>query len=279
MAASNKKRMMRVIRNRSPENVYTCIIQGIKGGTGKTSVAINIAFRLKSKGLRVGLIDMDVDSANVPAMLDLRGREMGLSNKRNFEPVKAQGLKIFSTSLIFKEDDLAFTMNGAASQGIVQSALRNTLWEDVDVFVIDLPAGSSDILKTVIKYSVNIMGNIIVTLPNMAADMRRAVEVSARSRLPVTGVIENMKGLVCRCGCTLSCPKCESIISIYNDEGIEELCEKLGVHYAGSIPISLSLQDKIKKGRPLFTLKEAPCIGELADVIHERIVNMKEAGE
>lgn len=46
------------------------IISG-KGGVGKTTVAVNLAFSLASIGLRIGILDVDITGPNVVKMLGL----------------------------------------------------------------------------------------------------------------------------------------------------------------------------------------------------------------
>ncbi|MBU4265624.1 MAG: Mrp/NBP35 family ATP-binding protein, partial [Candidatus Altiarchaeota archaeon] len=57
-----------------------------KGGVGKTTVAVNLAFALEMNGLDVGLLDADIHGPNVPKMLNL-GEEIPESIGGAIKPV------------------------------------------------------------------------------------------------------------------------------------------------------------------------------------------------
>ena len=52
-----------------------------KGGVGKSTLAAQLAFSLSSRGLRVGLLDLDICGPSVPHLLGLRGHRVG-QNRR-----------------------------------------------------------------------------------------------------------------------------------------------------------------------------------------------------
>ena len=58
--------------NRKPVDVPVIAVTGGKGGTGKTSIAVNLAAAVGMKGYRVLLVDADVDSPTVAIVLGVR---------------------------------------------------------------------------------------------------------------------------------------------------------------------------------------------------------------
>jgi MinD superfamily P-loop ATPase len=58
--------------NRKAANIPVIAVTGGKGGTGKTSVAVNLAAALSMKGYRVLLVDTDVDSPTAAIALGVR---------------------------------------------------------------------------------------------------------------------------------------------------------------------------------------------------------------
>lgn len=74
-----------------------------KGGVGKSTVAVNLAAALSSRGLSVGILDADVYGPSLPTML-------GISGQPAYEdgaivPHVAHGLKAMSVGLLTKMDD------------------------------------------------------------------------------------------------------------------------------------------------------------------------------
>jgi MinD superfamily P-loop ATPase len=58
--------------NRKPADIPVIAVTGGKGGTGKTSVAVNLAAALGMKGYRVLLVDTDVDSPTAGIVFGVR---------------------------------------------------------------------------------------------------------------------------------------------------------------------------------------------------------------
>ena len=62
------------IFNKKPVDIPMIAVTGGKGGTGKTSVAVNLAAALSHKGLRVLLVDTDADSPTTAIVLGIQPR-------------------------------------------------------------------------------------------------------------------------------------------------------------------------------------------------------------
>lgn len=219
-------------------NVKAVMFNGVKGGTGKTTICTNAA-NLLSHDHKVGLLDADIDSPNLAPVLGLEG-VMEQTADRLFIPMRLnENLKVFSMTLFTGNRQHAFTKRGHQNQNIINDAIKYTAWGGVEYLFIDLPAGSSDEFRAVKGILGNIIGQIVVTLPNTVDDLMRCIDISSRFDIPILGVIENMAGLVCEeCG--------HSNIMYGIGEGlsrIREMCDEYNIPYLGWLPYIPDLHD------------------------------------
>jgi len=65
---------------------YKIIVISGKGGVGKTTVAINLAYSLALRGKQVGILDVDIHGPNIAKMLGVEGARITGSDN-GIEPV------------------------------------------------------------------------------------------------------------------------------------------------------------------------------------------------
>lgn len=122
--------------------VQVIAVSGGKGGTGKTSVAVNLATALAQMGRKIMLLDGDLGLANVDVLLGLTPRytlEHVLKGERTLEEIILQtssGVRVVPAS----SGVARMAMLSASEQsGIVQAF--STLPGTLDVLIIDTAAG------------------------------------------------------------------------------------------------------------------------------------------
>ena len=61
-----------------------------KGGVGKSTVSVNLAYALSNHGFRVGLLDLDMHGPNIPKMLGIEDHKLAMIGER-IEPSISRG--------------------------------------------------------------------------------------------------------------------------------------------------------------------------------------------
>ncbi len=199
-----------------------------KGGVGKTTVAVNIAFALHKKGLKTGILDADIYGPNVPMMLGLSGETPDFVNERII-PVERKGLKVISMGFFLKPDTPVI-WRGPLVHRAIQQFLRDVEWGELDYLVVDLPPGTGDVQLSLVQ-TVPITGAIIVTTPQDVAlmDARKGLRMFEQTGANVLGIVENMS--------YLQCPHCGRRIELFRAGGGKRTSMELGVPLLAEIPL------------------------------------------
>lgn len=73
-------------------------VASCKGGVGKSTTAVNLAYSLAARGLRVGIVDLDIHGPSLPTMAVPEGR-LELAGEALL-PLTAHGVKLMSMGFI-----------------------------------------------------------------------------------------------------------------------------------------------------------------------------------
>ena len=85
-------------------------IYSAKGGVGKTTIAVNMAYTLQRMGFKVGLLDADIDTPNVSLFLGIDDK-MDLSIMP-LRPLDVHGVKVASTAMIVTDSEKPIIWKG-----------------------------------------------------------------------------------------------------------------------------------------------------------------------
>jgi len=164
-------------------------IMSNKGGVGKTTIAINIAYTLARLGKNVGLIDIDFHGPNLPILLGVNEKPVVTAD--GIKPVVVDGVQVMSLGLLMRKDDDPCLWSGETKRHMVFQMFKSILWNNPDVFVIDTPPSLGDENLIVADVSDKI---VVVTTPHPASvyDVKKMLRFLKDK---VVAVIVNMHDL------------------------------------------------------------------------------------
>lgn len=238
-------------------------VSSCKGGVGKSTVAVNLAFSLNKLGYKTGIFDADIHGPSIPTMLNTT-QKVALTyedDKRTIIPLDYKGLRTMSYG--FAAPNKRAVVRGPIVSGIVTSLLKNTNWEDLDFLVIDFPPGTGDIQLTLLQEA-KISGGIIVTTPQRLSfiDVVKGIEMFDELKVPILGVVENMAYFTCD-----SCSKKHMIFG----NGYENMLRKqFGIEDAFKFPLDDRLSRTGDAGEPYVSLEGL----EPGDQVNQEFTNM-----
>ena len=250
---------------------HVILVLSGKGGVGKSTVAVNLAYALANHGRSVGLLDLDFHGPSIPKMLGLDDRRPGVQN-HTIEPVHVTGnLSVMSMGFLLSEPSAPVIWRGPVKMGVIRQFLVDVNWGSLDYLVVDLPPGTGDEALTIAQLAPNLRGAVIVTTPQDVAviDAVKAVKFIEQLEIPVLGIVENMSGLVCPC--------CGEVVDLFGRGGGEVASQEFAVPYLGAIPLDPEMVKAGDEGHPYILRHAASPTWKAVDEVMENLVSIVES--
>jgi len=163
-------------------------VASCKGGVGKSTTAVNLAYSLAGMGFKVGVVDLDIHGPSLPTMVT--PRESLQLDGESLLPLDAHGVKLMSMGFI---NPGVMPLRGVKVTPIVQQLVGRTRWGELDYLIVDMPPGTGDVQLT-LSQDFQVAAAVLVTTPQRLAfvDVVKGVEMFDKVGIPTIAVVENM---------------------------------------------------------------------------------------
>lgn len=248
---------------------HKIVVMSGKGGVGKSTVSVNLAYYLASQGKKVGLLDVDVHGPSVAKMTGIEGMRLKTNEQGLPVPIQVptQGnLYVVTVASILESPDDPIIWRGPAKNGVIRQFLDEIFWPELDFLIVDCPPGTGDEPLSVIQTIGDVSGTVIVSTPQQVAllDVRKSLKFAGMLNLPVIGIVENMSGFVC--------PHCGETVDIFKTDGTLQTAKDFGTEVLGKIPLEPQVVNATDAGKPYVTLYAETAAGKAMAQIGKNVM-------
>jgi Mrp family chromosome partitioning ATPase/DUF971 family protein len=219
-------------------------ISSCKGGVGKSTIAVNIAYSLARLGGSVGLFDADVYGPSLPTLVSPKNRDLFMRNEM-IQPLEYEGVRLMSFGFVpTGPGGGAAIMRGPMVTQVINQLLTTTEWGDLDYLVIDFPPGTGDIQLTLTQL-IPITAAVIVTTPQQLSfvDVVKGIQMFDKLKVPTVAVVENMSYFVC--------PDNGKKYYVFGRGARQKLVDQFGIRNSFEIPLEPDISRLSDSGTPV----------------------------
>lgn len=212
-----------------------------KGGVGKSLVTSLLASELAKQGKKVAILDADVTGPSIPKAFDVHGHPKADADGMN--PLESEnGIKIMSANLLLPEEDLPVAWRGPVITNALGQFFSEVNWGDIDVMLIDMPPGTSDVFLTILQMF-PVDGIVTVSAPQELVGMivGKAVNLAGSLNVPVIGLVENMA--------YFQCDDCCKRHHIFGEPQGDAIAEKYDIKSVATLPIDPKFAKLVDQGK------------------------------
>ncbi|MCI9130133.1 MAG: Mrp/NBP35 family ATP-binding protein [Eggerthellaceae bacterium] len=225
---------------RSDVKKVIAVVSG-KGGVGKSLVTSLIAAELAKSGKKVGILDADVTGPSIPKAFG--ATEQPIPDADGINPIEtSEGIKMISVNLLLPEGDTPVAWRGPVITNILHQFFCEVNWGDLDVLLIDMPPGTSDVFLTIFQMF-PVDGIVTVSAPQELVGMivGKAVNLAHSLKVPVIGLVENMA--------YFKCDECGKEHHIFGKPQGAEIAKKYEIEAVSTLPMDPEFAAKVDAGK------------------------------
>ena len=101
-ATKQKGAPKKFIRTPIKGTKYTIMVSSAKGGVGKSTFAVNLAFALKNLGKKIGILDADIFGPSLPKLIG-KNIKPETENGKAIIPIDSHGIQCMSIGFLVDE--------------------------------------------------------------------------------------------------------------------------------------------------------------------------------
>ncbi len=235
-----------------------------RGGVGKSAITVNLAAALAQSGRKIGIIDADLNSPSIHAMLGIRAPRRPAVTEWIEPGAGPLGIRVVSVELVPDIDSTPVSFiefddqpppqsNGRRVVEVGYAKTLRQLFEQtrlgaLDLLLVDLPPGIEAVAR--LNGIVPQAALMILTHPSAlsARAARTMGEVAAANATAVIGVIENMAGF--------SCESCHSVRPLMPQGSVAPVAHDLGIPLIERLPFDPHLAESTDRG--ILFVREYP---------------------
>lgn len=252
-------------------------IGSARGGVGKSTITVNVAAALALAGRKVGIIDADLNSPSITAMLGMKPARR-ITGTEEIEPGAGPlGLRIAASNLLSagepppmsfldSAEPLPISDNGHGAAELEYTAtmrrlIGETRFGALDLLFIDVAPGLEALYR--VFRAVGRARVVIISHPSelSARASKAAIELASHSACGVVGVVENMAGF--------NCDGCHSARPLMPQGTLGLIARETGVALLERLPFDPRLAETCDRGL-LFVREyaETPLAKQLTALAH-----------
>jgi len=256
---------MAALRDRIRNNLSgvgaTIALASARGGVGKSMLAVNIAAALATKGRKVAIVDADLNSPSVTAMLGMKPPRR-LPMIEGIDPAAGpHGLRVVSSDQLlggeappisFAQDHEDGTNDGVpvepaptrpaelSYRDALSRILAQSQFGSVDLLIIDLATGL-DRLSTLASMMA-FDGVLLLTHPSAqdTSAARHAMKIGRALGAPIVGIVENMVGF--------NCDGCRAVRPLWPEGDLHGIAREAAVPIMARLAFEPRLADSTDRG-------------------------------
>ncbi len=240
---------------------FTILISSAKGGVGKSTIAVNLAFALQGLGLKIGILDADIYGPSLPKLINLNEKPKSEGGKF-IVPIEKYNAQCMSMGFLVDEQT-PMIWRGPMVISAIKTMTQKVLWKDRDIIIIDMPPGTGDTQLTFAQ-EVKVDGAIIVSTPQDLAllDVKRGIQMFEKTGVKILGLIDNMSFFKGDDG---------KEYKIFGEGGVVKTAKEFNKEFLGHLPLNQDLRNSADIGDPLTRSKPDHEVSKIFIDIAEKI--------